>query len=111
MENKCKNLSDREKKVLSLVSHGKKKAITVKEIISIIGGTDEEIRSIVRRLIEIHGCLIGSSNSVGSRGYYFPETLVEKEEAIGKMENRAAEIYKRAHIMRSLPLVTKNRPA
>ncbi|MGH1016747.1 MULTISPECIES: hypothetical protein [Bacillus cereus group] len=108
MDKKKNIITEREHKVLSLIGRGKKKAITVKEIISIIGGTDEEIRTIVRRLIETHGCLIGSSNSVGSRGYYFPATLEEKEEAVGKMENRAAEIYKRANIMRSLPLVDKD---
>ncbi|EOV9525433.1 hypothetical protein ACO11K_000485 [Bacillus cytotoxicus] len=106
MEKKCM-LTERERKVLSLIGHGKENARTVKDIIAVIGGFDEEIRAIVRRLIEKHGYLIGSSNSVGRKGYYLPETEEEKAEAISKLEKRAAEISKRANIMRNLPLVNK----
>ncbi|MEW9576412.1 hypothetical protein U9K47_13520 [Bacillus toyonensis] len=104
MNIKRNTLTERENNVLSLISFGKNNARTVKDIIAIIGGTNEEIRSIVRRLIEKHGILIGSSNNIGKSGYYCPETEEEKEEAINKLENRASEILKRANIMRSLPL-------
>lgn len=105
MNNREITLTERENKVLSLIKQGKENAITVKDIISVIGGNDEEIRAIVRRLIEKHGYLIGSSNRIGRSGYYCPETNEEKEEAISKLEKRAAEILKRANIMRKLPLV------
>ncbi|PGW22254.1 hypothetical protein COD88_28195 [Bacillus cereus] len=108
MDNRKTTLTERENKILSLIRHGKGNTITVKEIISVIGGTDEEIRSIVRRLIEKHGYLIGSSNHIGRSGYYRPETNEEKEEAVSKLEKRAAEILKRANIMRKLPLVNKD---
>ncbi|MDR4914112.1 hypothetical protein RGU76_03055 [Bacillus pseudomycoides] len=104
MDNRKTTLTERENKILSLIRHGKENAITVKEIISLIGGTDEEIRAIVRRLIEKHGYLVGSSNRIGRSGYYRPETIEEKAEAVIKLEKRAAEILKRANIMRNLPL-------
>lgn len=104
MDNRKTTLTERENKILSLIRHGKENAITVKEIISLIGGTDEEIRAIVRRLIEKHGYLVGSSNGIGRSGYYRPETIEEKAEAVIKLEKRAAEILKRANIMRNLPL-------
>ncbi|MEH7464825.1 hypothetical protein V7166_23100 [Bacillus thuringiensis] len=107
MKNKQNILTEREHKVLSLIGYGKENARTVKDIIAAIGGTDEEIRAIVRRLIEKHGYLIGSSNRIGRSGYYLPETNEEKEEAVRKLEKRAAEISKRANIMRNLPLVNK----
>lgn len=107
MENKQTMLTEREKQVLSLIRQGKENAITVKDIIVVIGGGDEEIRAAVRRLIEKHGYLIGSSNRIGRSGYYLPETEEEKEEAVSKLEKRAAEIFKRANIMRNLPLVNK----
>ncbi|MCU5681276.1 hypothetical protein [Bacillus wiedmannii] len=108
MKNKKTILTERENKVLLLIRQGKENAITVKDIISVIGGNDEEIRAIVRRLIEKHGHLIGSSNHIGRSGYYRPETNEEKEEAVSKLEKRAAEILKRANIMRKLPLVNKD---
>ncbi|MCG3795988.1 BlaI/MecI/CopY family transcriptional regulator [Bacillus toyonensis] len=104
MGNKQTKLTEREHKVLSFISYGKENAITVKDIIAVIGGTDEEIRAIVRRLIEKHGYLVGSSNRIGRSGYYRPETNEEKAEAVSKLEKRAAEILKRANIMRNLPL-------
>ncbi|WP_252195825.1 hypothetical protein [Bacillus mycoides] len=107
MDNRKTTLTERENKVLSLIRQGKENAITVKDIISVIGGNDEEIRAIVRRLIEKHGYLIGSSNHIGRSGYYRPKTNEEKEEAVSKLEKRAAEILKRANIMRKLPLVNK----
>ncbi|MGD6862636.1 MULTISPECIES: hypothetical protein [Bacillus cereus group] len=107
MNNKLNILTEREHKVLSLIVYGKGNAITVKGIIAVIGGTDEEIRAIVRRLIEKHGYLIGSSNCIGKSGYYRPETEEEKKEAVSKLEKRAAEILKRANIMRKLPLLNK----
>lgn len=108
MDNRKTTLTERENKVLSLIRQGKENAITVKDIISVIGGNDEEIRAIVRRLIEKHGYLIGSSNHIGRSGYYRPKTNEEKEEAVSKLEKRAAEILKRANIMRKLPLVNKD---
>ncbi|MCI0764785.1 hypothetical protein [Bacillus sp. TL12] len=108
MDNRKTILTERENKVLSLIRQGKENAITVKDIISVIGGNDEEIRAIVRRLIEKHGYLIGSSNHIGRSGYYCPETNEEKEEAVSKLEKRAAEILKRANIMRNLPLINKD---
>ncbi|WP_369901800.1 hypothetical protein [Bacillus manliponensis] len=108
MNNRKTMLTEREHKVLSLIRQGKENAITVKDIISVIGGNDEEIRGIVRRLIEKHGYLIGSSNHIGRSGYYRPETNEEKEEAVSKLEKRASEILKRANIMRKLPLVNKD---
>ncbi|WP_255446533.1 hypothetical protein [Bacillus sp. JAS24-2] len=105
MNNKQNTLTEREHKVLSLISYGKENARTVKDIIAAIGGTDEEVRATVRRLIEKHGYLIGSRNCIGRSGYYRPETAEEKKEAISKLEKRAAEILKRANIMRNLPLV------
>ncbi|MGN7192848.1 hypothetical protein ACTHS9_01605 [Bacillus mycoides] len=108
MNNKRITLTERENQVLLLIRQGKENAITVKDIISVIGGNDEEIRAIVRRLIEKYGYLIGSSNRIGRSGYYRPETNEEKEEAISKLEKRAAEILKRANIMRKLPLVNKD---
>ncbi|PEW14646.1 hypothetical protein CN440_03170 [Bacillus cereus] len=107
MDNSKTTLTERENKILSLIGQGKENAITVKEIISVIGGSDEEIRTIVRRLIEKHGYLIGSSNHIGRSGYYHPKTNEEKEEAVSKLEKRAAEILKRAKIMRNLPLFNK----
>ncbi|MEJ3740738.1 hypothetical protein [Bacillus tropicus] len=101
-------LTEREHKVLSLIGYGKENARTVKDIIAVIGGTDEEIRAIVRRLIEKHGYLIGSSNHIGRSGYYHPATNEEKGEAVSKLEKRATEILKRANIMRKLPLVNKD---
>ena len=108
MNNRKTMLTEREHKVLSLIRQGKENAITVKDIISVIGGNDEEIRGIVWRLIEKHGYLIGSSNHIGRSGYYRPETNEEKEEAVSKLEKRASEILKRANIMRKLPLVNKD---
>ncbi|MFD6507997.1 hypothetical protein [Bacillus sp. NPDC060175] len=107
MDNRKNTLTERENKVLSLIRQGKENAITVKDIISVIGGNNEEIRAIVRRLIEKHGYLIGSSNHIGRSGYYRPKTNEEKEEAVSKLEKRAGEILKRANIMRKLPLVNK----
>ncbi|MDA2627001.1 hypothetical protein PDQ36_27880 [Bacillus cereus] len=107
MDNRKITLTERENEILLLIRYGKENAITVKEIISMIGGTDEEIRAAVRRLIEKHEYLIGSSNRIGSSGYYRPKTNEEKEEAVNKLEKRAAEILKRANIMRNLPLASK----
>jgi len=107
MNKKQNTLTERENQILSLIRQGKKNAITVKDIIAVIGGTDEDVRAAVRRLIEKHGYLIGSSNRIGRSGYYLPETEEEKEEAVSKLEKRASEIFKRANIMRNLPLVNK----
>lgn len=79
MNSKQTKLTERERKVLSLIGHGKENARTVKEIISVIGGFDEEIRAIVRRLIEKHGYLIGSSNSIGRRGIIFRRQRKKKQ--------------------------------
>lgn len=94
-----------ERQVLSLIRHGKANSITVNEIISIIGGTDQSIRGTIRRLIEKHGYLIGSSNKKTNPGFYFPTSEEEKKEAVEKMTHRADDVYKRARIMNSLPLV------
>ncbi|HDR6313047.1 TPA: hypothetical protein QCU60_005074 [Bacillus cereus] len=94
-----------ERQVLSLIRHGKANSITVNEIISIIGGTDQSIRGTIRKLIEKHGYLIGSSNNRATPGFYFPETQEEKKEAVEKMLHRADDVYKRARVMSSLPLV------
>ncbi|MGM2821367.1 hypothetical protein [Bacillus cereus group sp. Bce001] len=94
-----------ERQVLSLIRHGKANSITVKEIITIIGGTDQSVRGTIRRLIEKHGYLIGSSNTKDTPGFYFPTSEEEKKEAVEKMLHRADDVYKRANIMSMLPLV------
>lgn len=94
-----------ERQVLSLIRHGKANSITVKEIISVIGGTDYQVRKTVNHLIQKHKYLIGTNNGMKHPGFFFPQTEEEKEEAVEKMFHRANEISNRASIMNLLPLV------
>jgi hypothetical protein len=97
---KEKDLPTGHRKVLSLIRHGKANATTVKEILTLVGGTDKEIRKTVQELVVKYGFLIGTSNEIGMQGFYLIENEDERKAAIKNLRGRIRHLFRRVKALR-----------
>lgn len=95
-----KDLPEGHRKVLSLIPYGKGSAKTVKEIISALGGTDQEIRKTVQELVVQYGCPIGTSNERDSQGYYRITNEDERKATIRNLRSRMKHLHRRISAIR-----------
>lgn len=95
-----KDLPSWHRKVLSVIRYGKSNAITVKEIMALIGGSDQEIRKTVQELIVKYGCLVGTSNERDNQGFYVIETEEERKAAIKNLRGRMKHLHRRVTAIR-----------
>ncbi|MBP1934888.1 hypothetical protein [Ammoniphilus resinae] len=98
---KKEDLPTANRKVLSLLRHGMANAITVREIISLTGYKDQEIRRSVQELVVKFGYLIGTSNDREHPGFYLIESEDERDATVQNLRGRIKQIYKRMSTIRN----------
>lgn len=86
--------------VLSLLRKGIANAITVREIISLTGYKNQEVRRLVQELVVTYKYKIGTSNESGRQGYYLIETEDERKATIRNLRGRMKHLYKRVKSLR-----------
>ncbi len=74
-------MTDIEKKLLSVIGHGEENAITQQEITKLTGIQPRDTRLILERLRK-SGIVV----CAGNRGRFFPETLVELEHYVKRIQ-------------------------
>ncbi len=79
----------------------KSNAILNKALVNCTGLTERTVRRIVRELILIHHCPIGSSTQ---EGYYWIKDPAEIQENYNRLRKRAVKILERAAAMKKIAL-------
>lgn len=100
---KVQDLTESQKKVLSLIGRGKENARTVAYISKLVGLPSQSVREMVSELVTKYGIGIATSNEKSSCGYYFITNEEEKEETLRNLRSRAMKILKRAQAISALP--------
>lgn len=86
--------TDRERQILSLIYHGRDKAISMFSLANEVHITTRELQQIVQHLINDHGVLIASATGK-NHGYFYPETEEEFRAAAAQLEHRIISLAKR----------------
>jgi hypothetical protein len=96
-------LSDTERKILSLLRRGRENAISERVLSELTGIPGVEVRAIIRHLIMEHNVLIASSVSKPA-GFYIAETEDEIKEATRSLRHRGIKILMRAAKLQRISL-------
>lgn len=99
-EVKKEQLPDWHRKVLSVIRPGKSNAITVKSIISLVGGTDTSIRKTISDLVIKYNYKIAGSNDASCPGFYIIQNEEERQEAISNLVGRINQMAIRINALR-----------
>jgi hypothetical protein len=107
MENEKDSLFDslpaNHKRVLSLIGEGSGNPTTVKSITSLTSLTDVSVREIVSDMVTNYGVKIGTSNRVGSSGFYIIQNEKELDDTVRNLMSRATKIMARVRALQDIP--------
>ena len=98
-----KEMPEMYKRILSLIGEGKDNAKTVSYISKLLGISTVAVREAVSAMVVKYEIPIGTSNTIGSSGYYLISNESEKQETARNLRSRAMKILQRANVISSLP--------